>query len=444
MKNLYIQFISNKDIDNSSFKSFLEESKCNFITDINNDCYRLIITYDTKENKTCFNLMNKAMLKYKSLEINEYHIDINSEEFTLEELNEIVLAFELSMYKYRNHDPKHLIFDNIKDSDVICEKAYIASSAINNAREVSNTPSNLMHPKEVVDHIYKVIDQSKVQIEVFDKEKLTKMGAGGILAVNQGSIYEPYMVVMKYIVDPSKDVTCLVGKGITFDSGGYALKSRDGMIGMKYDMCGAANVIATMEMISKMGCKNNVIGIVGLTENMIDATSYKMDDVIIMLDGTTVEVTNTDAEGRLVLADCLTYASNDLKAKTIIDIATLTGACVAALGSTYTGVFTTDDELYNEFSVAAKHSNEAIWRLPINEEYTSKLKTSFVADIKNSVKAMAGASMAAGFLNEFVHNSRYLHLDIAGTSDKDTDSEGNPKGATGVMIRSMYNMVNRG
>ena len=240
------------------------------------------------------------------------------------------------------------------------------------------------------------------------------------------------MIVLKYS-NGSSVYSGVVGKGLTFDSGGYSLKGNS--YGMKYDMCGGADVLGIMRIIAESQMKVNVYGVIPTTENLVSGEAYKPEDVITTLSKKTIEVVSTDAEGRLILCDALTHVQN-LGAKRIVDLATLTGACVAALGDVYTGVFSNSDKYYQEFEKAMQQSDEMGWRLPIHKQYLNKLKSQS-ADLKNSVgKVGAGASVAANFLECFINEGvEWIHLDIAGTSDNEH------KGATGTMIRSVVQLL---
>ena len=241
------------------------------------------------------------------------------------------------------------------------------------------------------------------------------------------------MVVIRY--DGGKqdeDYTALVGKGLTYDAGGYNIKSN--MHGMKYDMCGAANMLCALELLAELKVEKNVVCVLPITENKINGHGFVDGDVITSLSGKTIEVTNTDAEGRLILADALTMAQK-LGASRVIDMATLTGTCVRALGSTYTGIFSNDDSFYLPFLGASKATKEQIWRLPVDEYFHSELKCSKVADLINSKTLGGNASLAAAFLEEFIEEgTKWIHLDIAGTSDKD-------EVATGVMIETIVRFL---
>lgn len=277
--------------------------------------------------------------------------------------------------------------------------------------------------------------QYNIEYTILNKSALEEMKAGGILSVNQGSHIPAYMIVLKYTHNGNAPHKAVIGKGIAFDSGGYNLKSNS--YGMKYDMCGGADVLGIMKILAGIQAKTNVYGIIPVTENLVNGKAYKPQDVITTLSGKTVEVVSTDAEGRLILCDAITYAQK-LGASHLIDLATLTGACVAALGDVYTGVFANDDAYYQEFEEAMKAADEKGWRLPMDDEYFAKIKSNS-ADFKNSMgKPGAGASIAANFLNAFVEEgTKWIHLDIAGTADNDGT------GATGAMIRSVVNMFSK-
>ncbi|MFV0393777.1 MAG: leucyl aminopeptidase [Coprobacillaceae bacterium] len=337
-------------------------------------------------------------------------------------------------------DPKEeIIYEIIGSEDIssAIEKGVIIGEAVNHARTLGNMPSNYMTPIELVAYAEDLAKDCHLEATILSKKELEEMGAGGILGVNQGSVIEARMIVLKYNGAGNEPYTALVGKGITFDSGGYNLKPSASMTTMKSDMCGAANVLGAMEVIAKRKLKGNVIAVIPTTENMISGEAFNCDDVLVSLSKKTVEITNTDAEGRLILMDGITYAQK-LGAKRIIDIATLTGAVIAALSQSYTGTFSNNEEFYQEFVDASKRSNEKIWRLPLDEDYHDMLKKSKVADIVNSASGGAGSSVAACFLEEFVEEGiEWIHLDIAGTSYDAKYNVLANEGATGAMVKSM-------
>ena len=283
-----------------------------------------------------------------------------------------------------------------------------------------------MTPDEMVKESIQLAKDYGMECTILDKTQLEDMKAGGILSVNQGSDIPAYMIVLKHNGDGDNAYKAVIGKGLTFDSGGYNLKGNS--YGMKYDMCGGADVLGVMQILARSQAKTNVYGIVPVTENLVSGKAYKPQDVITTLSGKTVEITTTDAEGRLVLCDAMTYAKQ-LGVQAIIDLGTLTGP---ALGDVYTAVFSNDDDYYHEFEEAMKAADEKGWRLPLDQEYFDKLKSNS-ADMTNCSMTFGGdASVAANFLEAFVEKDiQWIHLDIASTAKKPNI------GATGVMVRSI-------
>lgn len=337
-------------------------------------------------------------------------------------------------HKVHGMDKEYPDADIVANEDVeaAIQRGEQYAKGINFARDLANTPANYMTPKRLAEEAQEMAQRYGIACEILGKQELIEMGAGGILAVNQGSDQEPCMIVLKYQgADAQAPYTALVGKGLTFDAGGYNIKSDS--YGMKYDMCGGADVLGAMEIIAGNHHCANVLGIIPATENLINGSAYKPQDVLTTLAKKTVEVINTDAEGRLILCDALTYAQMQPNVTRVVDIATLTGACARALGNVYTGVFANDDAFYETFMKACKESDEKAWRLPVSQEYHELLKSNS-ADLKNLAKGSAGASVAAAFLEEFIEpNVAWIHLDIAGVSD-------NEQGATGAMVRTMANL----
>jgi leucyl aminopeptidase len=278
-----------------------------------------------------------------------------------------------------------------------------------------------------------------LKIEVFEKEKMQELGMGGLLGVSQGSQQPPRFIVLSYKGNTTADPDlALVGKGITFDSGGISIKPSENMDEMKDDMAGGASVLATLMALAQLKPRINVTALVPATENMPSGTAMKPGDIITAMNGKTIEVLNTDAEGRLILADALSYA-NKLGARAIIDVATLTGACQIALGKITTGAFTNNQPLLDKVIAAGKETGEPVWPMPMYEEYREFIKSDF-ADIKNIGNRYGGAITAAKFLEEFVDKTPWVHLDLTGPiSDKDKGYL--VKGATGVPVRTLVNVV---
>ncbi len=263
-------------------------------------------------------------------------------------------------------------------------------------------------------------NMKNITVKVLKKPEIKKLGMGLLLAVNMGSNDDARVVVMEYKGDKlSKEKTVMVGKGITFDAGGMNLKPGRHILGMKYDMSGSAVVVGAMKAIAQLKPKANISIVTPLTDNKVSKSAGLPDSVWTSMNGKTVEVNNTDAEGRLVMADAITYAIRKLKATRIIDVATLTGAILPALGHTFTGVWTTKDSDWKMIDQVSKSQNELIWRMPFHKDYIKFMKASKVADLKNTdLSGMGGSSSAAMFLKEFTENIPYIHLDIAGTADK--------------------------
>lgn len=315
--------------------------------------------------------------------------------------------------------------------------------AVNEARNLVNMPPNILTATEMANYARKLAEKHDFEIEVLGKKEMEELGMGAILAVNKGSVEEPQLIVLKYAAtDTWEDVVGLVGKGVTYDTGGYSLKPKDGMVGMKGDMGGAAAVLGAMSIIGELRPAKNVIAVIAATDNMVSGEAFKPDDVITSLSGKTIEVLNTDAEGRLVLADAVTYAKQ-AGADYLVDVATLTGGVIVALGMDKTGALTNDETFFEEVMYAAAETGEFIWRLPLTESDKKRLRTSDVADLNNSPGRDGHMIFGGGFVGEFVEDTPWVHLDIAGTSGTSSAHDLGPKGATGVMVRTLATLVER-
>lgn len=315
----------------------------------------------------------------------------------------------------------------------------IIAEAENHARDLVNQPSNKMTPTAFANLARRIAKINGLKFISLDPKK---EGMGALWSVAKGSEEPPRLVVLEYRGNPkSKEKLALVGKGITFDSGGISLKPSKNMDEMKSDMAGAAAVLGTMSLLAELKPKKNIIGIIPLTENMPSGHATKPGDVITSYSGYTVEITNTDAEGRLILADAITYAK-EKGATQIIDVATLTGGCVTALGDAATGVMSNADDLAEKVLEAGNRCGQKMWRLPIYDEYKEALKSD-VADIKNtSGTGKASPSSGAAFLAKFVGDTPWVHLDIAGTAYLEKGRGYLPKGATGVPVRTFIEFLN--
>jgi len=318
----------------------------------------------------------------------------------------------------------------------------IIGEAQNFTRDLVNEPGNRMTPTILADRAKKMCEETGLKCEIYGPDKIKELKMGAFWSVAQGSPEEPArLIVMRHepAGAPEKPVLGLVGKGITFDSGGISIKPSDGMEKMKYDMAGGASMIGAMRAIAQLNPNVRVIGIVCATENMPSGTAQKPGDVQIAMSGKSIEIINTDAEGRLVLADGLHYAKQ-LGATHLIDAATLTGACVVALGMINVGVFSNNDEFYESFNKSLKTSGEKMWRLPVDDEYREMIKSS-IADIVNSGGRWGGAVTAAMFLKEFVGDTPWIHLDIAGVAWIEDGKPWIAKGPSGTPVRSLVEFV---
>ena len=321
------------------------------------------------------------------------------------------------------------------------ETARTLAEATNLARELGNSPGNVLTPRAFADRAASLVAEHGVQVEVLDETAINGVGMGLLLGVAQGSVEPPRLIVMRHepSAAPKNPVLGLVGKGITFDSGGISLKSADGMEQMKGDMAGGAAVVCAMRAIAGLGVPVRVIGVVPTTENMPGGRATKPGDVLTSASGKTVEVVNTDAEGRLILGDALWYARQQ-GATHLVDVATLTGACVVALGRVASGLFGHPATWLNTVRQAADRAGERAWPLPLYEEYREQLRSE-TADMKNSGGRPAGACTAATFLKSFVDDVPWVHVDIAGTAWNDEAQSHGPKGATGVMVRTLVELA---
>jgi leucyl aminopeptidase len=311
------------------------------------------------------------------------------------------------------------------------------------ARDLVNEPPNVLYPAEFARRVKANLTKLGITVEVLGVKEMTKLGMGSLLGVGQGSDKESQLVVMQWNGGRKKDApVAFVGKGVCFDSGGLSLKSGAGMMGMKGDMGGAAAVVGTLQALATRKARVNVVGVIGLVENMPDGKAMRPDDVVKTMSGQTIEVLNTDAEGRLVLADALTYTQRTYKPKFVIDLATLTGAIIAALGPEHAGLFSNDDKLANRITEAGKAVGEPVWRLPMGPAY-DKLIRSKIADMKNIGGAHAGSITAAQFLHRFVEDKTpWAHLDIAGVAFQDGEHKAlAPSWGTGWGVRILNELV---
>lgn len=364
--------------------------------------------------------------------------------------------YNFDAYKSKSKDKDKT--PDFKTLHVACEHAANAKVTFTNldhiisgvftARNLVNEPPNHLYPDAYAKFIAKDLKPLGISVEIIDEKKMAKLGMEAILAVGKGSERQPRMVIMRWnglsASSKKKDQPVgLVGKGVTFDTGGISIKPGAGMDEMKMDMGGSAAVVGTLKALALRKAKVDVVGVVGLAENMPSHNAYRPGDIIGSLSGKTIEVLNTDAEGRLVLADCLTHIQNQYKPKFIIDLATLTGAIMVALGHEYCGTFVNDNNLWSQMETASKNTGEKLWRMPLDEVFKKDM-VSTVADLQNLGKSgrNGGACTAAGFLEHFIEkDTPWAHMDIAGTAWRKTDQPTVPKYGSGFGVRLLTQLI---
>ena len=403
-----------------------------------------------------FGLAGKALHKMKASNISLWVDSFTTDEILPEEVSNLAAegivmgSYTVENYKTTSNEQDNTIEQISFITDAEPEKVFagyhkgeVYAAAVNEARTLINRPGNLLTSTKLADYAVELAKEYNLEVEILDKAQLEELGMGAILAVNKGSKEEPRMITLKYqATEQWEDVIGLVGKGVTFDTGGYSLKTKTGIVGMKGDMGGAAAVLGAMRIVGEMRPNKNVIGVIGSTDNMISGDAFKPDDVITTFSGKTVEILNTDAEGRLVLADAVAYAKQQ-GANTLIDLATLTGGVITALGYDKTGALTNDEAFYRSFVEAANKTDEFVWQLPLTENDKKRIRKSDVADLNNSPGGDGHMIFGGGFIGEFVGDTPWIHLDIAGTSDAMSAYDFGPKGGTGVMVRTLATFIDQ-
>jgi leucyl aminopeptidase len=365
----------------------------------------------------------------------------------------VTSQFELDKYKTKDKtknkiDNFVLFVDGAKEKDLKTglSNGEIIGDSMNFARDLANEPPNILTPTEMANRAQKMAKETGLTCEILDEDKMAKLGMGSLMSVSHGSAQPAKMIVLKY--EPKKnsgkkgELLSIVGKGITFDTGGISIKPSEGMEAMKYDMSGAASVLGTMRAVGLLKPTVPVLGVVAAVENMPDGNASRPSDVVTAMNGKTIEILNTDAEGRLVLADAVAYAEKQ-GATTIVDMATLTGAVIIALGDLNTGIMGNDQGLVDEIIECGKEAGEDFWQLPVSKDYSKGIKSD-IADIKNIGPARkAGTIMGAVFIQEFVKDAKWAHLDIAGTAWADDAKPHRSKGPTAVAIRTLLKLVEK-
>ena len=353
-------------------------------------------------------------------------------------------SYEFNLYKSKkeNKNIKIEIINNKSPSNAQIKKYLAIETGTNFARDLVSEPPNILFPKEYVARLLK-LKKLGIKVTVYNEMKLKKLGMNSLLGVGRGSSKESFLVTLEWYGNKKdkKSPLSFVGKGVCFDTGGISLKPAKFMEEMKYDMAGSAVVAGLIQSLALRKAKVNAVGVVGLVENMPGGNAQRPGDIVKAFNGKTIEVLNTDAEGRLVLADALSFTEKKFKPKFIIDLATLTGAIIVALGEEYAGLFSNNDELSKKLYDAGEKVNEKVWRLPLHKNY-DKLMNSTIADIQNiNYSGGAGSITAAQFLQRFVEKTPWAHLDIAGMAYSKKAANLNPGGATGFGVRLLNKLI---
>ena len=365
----------------------------------------------------------------------------------------VTAQYEIDEYKTVDKKDKfidsYILYVEGADAEALkkgLNRGQIIGESMNFTRKLCNEPANILHPTEMADRAQKMAKEVGLKCEILDEATMKKMGMGSLLSVSIGSEQPPKMIVLKY--EPKKstgkkgELLAIVGKGVCFDTGGISIKPAEGMDAMKYDMSGGGAVIGAMRAIALLKPTVPVLGIVPAVENMPDGKATRPGDVVTAMNGKTIEILNTDAEGRLILADAVAYAEKE-GATTIVDMATLTGAVIIALGSENTAVLGNDQDLINNIIECGKEVGENFWQLPVGAAYSKQIKSD-IADIKNiGASRKAGTIAGAVFIQEFIKDAKWAHLDIAGTAWADEAKPHQSKGPTAVPIRTLLRLVEK-
>lgn len=392
-------------------------------------------------------------LRYEHVVISNFYND------SINNLQSFVEGLSLSLYEFNKYKGNSENISNFSDSctiDIIANvndqsnleheinKTLLITESVCFARDLANSPPNFLNPAQLANYALSLESSNKIKVKVLDRYQMENLGLNGIISVGKGSENPPKLIIIEYNQGISGDKPILlVGKAVTFDTGGISIKPSEKMDEMKFDKSGGCNILGIFKALSALNIPINVVGIVPSVENMPSSSSYRPGDIIKMYNGKTVEVLNTDAEGRLILADALSYGIERYRPKYIIDFATLTGACIIALGSNVAGLVGNNDDLIQKILQSSNHTGEKIWQLPLFEEYFDLIKSN-PANIKNIGGRTGGAITAAAFLSNFVNDVPWAHIDIAGTAwtqDGTIEKSFNPKGATGFGIRTIIKLL---
>lgn len=443
----------NNILDKEDFAQDAHINKCLLLFNVPNFTAQRLLLINTGKNHTLSEHQFLTTIKNIYCNLNKHnikkiHILINNIQVKERKFNwqlyQVITTLNNHIYAFDKYKSKKTNNNNLQLSEInlivnakevkAAQKTLQYATAVNNACEITknlaNTPPNICTTTFIAQVAKKLAKtSSKIKLTILEKKDLIKLNMGAFLAVAQGSPQPPKLICLEYNGHNNKTKQppiVLIGKGITFDTGGNSLKSASSMVGMKYDMSGAATVLGLINFAIEMKLNINIVGIMAVTENMPGGDACRPEDVVTTMSGLTVEILNTDAEGRLILCEALTYCKK-FNPKVVIDIATLTGACVVALGQHFSGLFSNNPELAKQLINAGKHSFDRVWQLPLTEEYHKQIEST-VADVANIGGPHAGSITAACFLEKFAENYTWAHLDIAGTA---TVNEGKAHHATG-------------
>ncbi len=462
-----IVFYVNDKFNISQLTKYISKSEKNYIGNLlrNEDLKKNILVYEINSKRKIILISIKNNLNTSDIEAlgAEFYGRINygkNEEYFINSdtvigkydnfLGHFLHGLKLKSYEFKKYKTKketriiniNVIGNKNKPSTKIQLKFKALEEGTFYARDLVSEPGNILHPDEYAKRLSS-LRKDRLKINIFDKNKLKKLGMHSLLGVGMGSVRGSYLVTMEWkgAKDNSKPVA-FVGKGVTFDTGGYSLKPARFMEDMTYDMAGSAAVVGLMKSLALRKAKINAVGVVGLVENMVSGVAQRPGDIVKSYSGKTIEVLNTDAEGRLVLADALTYTEKKFKPKFIIDLATLTGAIIVSLGSEYAGLFSNDDRLSKQILSAGEKVEEKLWRMPLHKNY-DKLINSKNADMQNiNYVGGAGSTTAAQFLQRFILNKTpWAHLDIAGMAFSKYGGSLNSSGATGFGVRLLNQLI---
>ena len=450
-----------------NLKNFLKLSEYNYISDLlkTNDLKKNLLTFEISSKKKIVLIPLKNSLKSYEVEnlgaelygriSNEKNTEFNilSQSITIKLdnfLGHFLHGLKLKSYKFKKYKTKEekkqitIYVSGNKNKNFVKSQSYFKALEEGTffARDLVSEPGNILHPDEYARRL-KSLSKDGLKVNIYNEKKLKKLGMHALLGVGQGSVRGSYLVTLEWkgVKNNSKPLA-FVGKGVCFDTGGYSLKPARFMEDMTYDMAGSASVVGLMKNLALRKAKINAVGVVGLVENMVSGNAQRPGDIVKSYSGKTIEILNTDAEGRLVLADALTFTEKKFKPKFIIDLATLTGAIIVCLGSEYAGLFSNDDKLSKQLHDAGEKVQEKVWRMPLHKNY-DKLMNSKNADVQNiNYVGGAGSTTAAQFLQRFILNKTpWAHLDIAGMAFSKYGGALNSGGATGFGVRLLNQLV---